>query len=146
MASASTKVTIHFKLKKLDESTNNEPKAADIQLATAPEVVEKHSGLEDFEAVSIPKAVIEQYTFWPLKWLLFICFAISGTTGKLLEMHDDGDRAVVYDSVSEASQLKDHYRYFFDCTHFPVSYHTILLDLFVLLSLKPIRTLLILDS
>lgn len=71
-------------------------------------------GTETLKVLSIPRNRFANYSFRPLKWLRFLGYAIYGAEGDVFEM--DGLQHVDYNSVTDAAQLKDGYRFLSLCT------------------------------
>ena len=59
----------------------------------------------------IPKSETAQFSLRPLKWLTFVGYAISGTTGKL---SSDGTTTIGMDDLDSNQPLADRYYYIFD--------------------------------
>ena len=63
------------------------------------------------DLLTIPKSEIAQFSLRPLKWLTFVGYAISGTTGKL---SSDGTTTIGMDDLDSNQPLADRYYYIFD--------------------------------
>ncbi len=63
------------------------------------------------DLLTIPESEFAQFSLRPLKWLTFVGYAISGTTGRLSL---DGTTAIGMDDLNGNQPLADRYYYIFD--------------------------------